>query len=169
MFPSRSNKNPPLLLVLKNALHSHSFVRLPVFAIVINVIVALLLSFFYEDDAVVMEQAERMLNLVSGSSITIVTLTFSLVRCFAFSTNKQFTHHVFFSPTTDGSQCADCRRKLFSPSLGRFFEGSHLKGHDFNQCWCVCLLLHFDVLSQRGRRRGPGISSVLTNGTWSQV
>ena len=67
-----------MLLVFNNALHSKSFVRLPVCAIVLNVIVALLLSSFYKDDAVVMEQAERMLDLVSGSSITIVTLTFSL-------------------------------------------------------------------------------------------
>lgn len=64
--------------VIQTALYDDSFLRAPVFAIFFNVILVILLSIETRDDSILLDRGLRMIDLVSASAITIVTLTFSL-------------------------------------------------------------------------------------------
>lgn len=55
-----------------------SFVLYPILSMIMNVLLASLLSLETNNDAVLLEKGIRMMGLVSNASISIVTLTFSL-------------------------------------------------------------------------------------------
>jgi len=55
-----------------------SFILYPVLSMIMNVLLASLLSLETNDDEVLLEKGIRMMGLVSNASISIVTLTFSL-------------------------------------------------------------------------------------------